>query len=407
MRSIRIIGGKRLFGTVEVSGSKNAALPILFSTITTRGISVIRRVPDIGDVRVAISILESLGASVIRIGDTLTVDTRSLHYRDPSPTLTSAIRASTYLLGASLSRFGLCRISSVGGCSFSDRPIDMHLHATLAFGGVREGDLISCSKLSGCELDFPIKSVGATINSIIMAASAKGRTVISGHASEPHIESLIDFLVSAGASISFSEREIIVEGRELHGGDVTVIGDMIEAGSYLAAGLITGGEVTVTGCDVSHLGAFNRAVSMLGASVTAKESSVTVHSEGRYSFIRVTAAPYPAFPTDLQPIIAPLMARGAGGEIFDTVWTSRYGYLASLTPFGLSYSLKDGYATVNRSDLNAGETRATDLRGGMSALLCALAADGESVIHGAEIIMRGYERPELKLRSLGATVFLE
>ncbi len=407
MRTIKIRGGSSLSGAVRASGSKNAALPILFATVITRGISVIRNVPDISDTRVTVSILESLGATVSRLGDALTVDTRSLQYCDPPSHLVSSIRASTYLLGASLSRFGVCRICGVGGCGFSYRPIDMHVYACCALGGVVDGEYIRAPSLSGGEICFSKKSVGATVNSIILAAAANGKTVIRGHALEPHIKALADYLISAGASISISDDEITVEGRELHGGAVTVIGDMIEAGSYLAAGLITGGEVTVTGCDPSHLYSFNRALALLGATVISDQASVTVRGNGAFLRTAVTAAPYPDFPTDLQPIIAPLMAYGAGGEIRDTVWTTRYGYLASLLPFGFVYQMRGDTAVIAGVHLHSGETEATDLRGGMSAVLCALSASGESAIHGAEHIMRGYERLDCKLNSLGASVIIE
>lgn len=407
MKLITVQGGRRLCGTVWASGSKNAALPILFATLVTRGISVIRRMPDIGDTRVAISILSSLGASVSRTGDTVTVDTRDLRYCDPPSESISAIRASTYLLGASLSRFGMCRISDFGGCNFSLRPIDMHIQACLAFGGEMEGDVIRAGALHGTEITFAKKSVGATINSIILASSAHGRTVIRGHAMEPHVRALVNYLISAGASITMSDSEIRVEGRELHGGDISVIGDMIEAGSYLAAGVITGGEVSVGGCDPSDLQAFLSSLTDLGARVSVSDGVITAACTGRPGYFTVTAAPYPSFPTDLQPIVAPLMAFGEGGRVYDTVWESRYGYLSSLTPFGLRYSVDTEGACIFPSQLIGAHTESTDLRGGMAAVLCALAAEGESVIGRADLVLRGYEMLESKMRSLGAEITID
>ena len=283
----------------------------------------------------------------------------------------------------------------------------MHIDACLSFGGIKHDDQIYATELRGNEITFRKKSVGATINAIILAATAIGRTVIRGHALEPHVTSLVDFLTSAGAYIKMSESEIIIEGRELHGGNITVIGDMIEAGSYLAIGAITRGDVTVTGCDTAHLSAFFDVLSAMGIPATYAEYSARVHRAEKPTYSCVTAEPYPGFPTDLQPIIAPLMACGEGGQIYDKVWTSRYGYLASLAPFGVEYFLDCQAARIGRSQLRPATTRATDLRGGMSAVLCALVTRGESVIDNCELILRGYESLERKLRSLGANVCIE
>jgi UDP-N-acetylglucosamine 1-carboxyvinyltransferase len=405
MSAFTVYGGVPLVGDVTVSGSKNAALPILLATLVTRGVSVIRRVPDIGDVRCVIEILSSYGARVSREGSTLTVDTRDLHYAEPSG-ICSSLRASTYLIGASLGRFGRFRLSRFGGCSFSPRPIDLHLLAAETLGARRSGELLLSDGLCGADIRFPIASVGATVNALIMASVANGRSVIRGFAREPHVLALADFLTSAGASITFFDDAIVVEGRELVGGDISVIGDMIEAGSYLCAALITGGSVTVHGVSHTELSAYLDAISDMGASVTLGVDSVTVSRSDTCHFARITAAPYPAFPTDLQPILAATMAALSGGEIIDTVFPSRFGYLDSLAALGVVSSRSDGRALLYPSSPVASLTCAPDLRGGMACVLIALAAHGGSRIENAEAILRGYESPTDKLRSLGAHVDL-
>ena len=404
MSAFTVYGGVPLIGDVTVSGSKNAALPILLATLVTRGVSVIHRVPDIGDVRCVTEILSAYGADVMRDGGTLTVDTRELHYAEPSD-ICSSIRASTYLIGASLGRFGRFRLSRFGGCSFSPRPIDLHILAAETLGAQLSGDLL-CGNLSGAEIRFPIASVGATVNTLIMASVADGRTVIRGFAREPHVLALADFLTSAGASINFFDDAIVVEGRELVGGNISVIGDMIEAGSYLSAALVTGGSVTAHGVSHTELSAYLDAVSEIGASVTLDLDAVTVSRPSFHRQTRITAAPYPAFPTDLQPILAATMAALSGGEIVDTVFPARFGYLDSLAALGVVSSHSDGRAFIYPSRPVSAVTSAPDLRGGMACILTALAARGISRIENADIILRGYETPMEKLRSLGARIDL-
>ncbi len=404
MKRIIVNGPSRLVGEVAVSGSKNAALPIIFATLITRGISELRCLPDIGDVRVALDIIRGFGARITRAGDFTYIDTRDLSYREPSEHLVSKIRASTYLIGSCLSRFGQCRISSFGGCNFASRPIDMHIDACRALGAEASTEKITAKSLRGAEISFNKQSVGATVNAILLAASAEGETLIRGFATEPHIDALIAFLISAGASIERTDSEIRIKGKELRGGKITVIGDMIEAGTYLAAGLMTGGSVAVKNCPSYDMQAFLDSLSALGAGNSVSENYVSSRLLGRGEHISVTAAPYPGFPTDLQPIIAPIMAKNSGGNITDTVWPTRFGYLNTLSAFGVSSSVLANRAEIEPARLTPAAVNAPDLRGGAACLLCALSAEGRSEIHSAEIILRGYEKLEEKLRALGADI---
>lgn len=404
MEKITVKGGRPLVGEIFVSGSKNAALPILFATLATRGVSKIDRVPNIADVRVAVRILSSLGAHVLRIGESLYVDTEKLYYKEPDPHLTSSIRASTYLLSGMLSAFGRCPLMSFGGCDFADRPIDLHLYALECFGAKISDNLIVCEKPRNAEICFEKASVGATANALIAAAAIKGKSIIRGHACEPHVMALVDFLRSAGAKISVSKEKITVVGTELHGGTTSLIGDMIEAGSYLAAGLVTDGCVTVRGCPAEHLSAFVDFLHRTGADVSVGDTCISCQKGKNHRYSEVLAEPYPAFPTDLQPIAAVIMACGAGGSIRDNVFPERFGYLAELSNFGVEFEIGQGRANIFSSSVSSGFASAPDLRGGMACLICALCAEGKSTVYSPEKLLRGYDDLENKLRSVGAEI---
>ena len=404
MNKIVVYGSARLSGEVQVGGSKNAALPILFATLTTGGVSKIANLPDIGDVRVALELLRDLGVRVERREDAVYIDSRGLQYRPPRADLVSKIRASTYLIGGCLSRFGICDVGSFGGCNFASRPIDLHIYAAERLGARLDSGRIRAARLMGSVIDFPKPSVGATVNAILMAASAAGETVIHGFAREPHIDSLIEFLISAGADIRQTDGEIRIVGKPLRGGEICVVGDMIEAGSYLTAGIITGGEVAVSGCPASHLESLLDVFHRFGAEVEAREDFIVAHRGRECHRTSVTASPYPGFPTDLQPIIAPLLASGLGGCIKDTVWSTRFGYLDQLRRFGVRSRTSDGEAIIAPSHFVPAIAEAPDLRGGMACLLAALSADGVSVIYSPEVILRGYENLCEKLGTLGARV---
>ena len=404
MKTVTVRGGTPLVGRTYISGSKNAALPMLFATMITGDVSRIRALPNIGDVRVAIDILRSLGADVRFNGDECLIDTARLSYTEPSEEQTRAIRASTYLIGACLSRFGVCRLTGFGGCGFAARPIDMHVDACLALGARLEGDTLFCDGLRGGEIRLRLPSVGATVNSLMLAVSAVGESRIYGYAREPHVRALIDFLRSAGADITETDEYICVSPRPLHGADITVVGDMIEAGTYLAAGLITDGRVEVRGCPVGHMDAFFDFLGYLGANVSVHGDSAFAEYKKTPRRAFVKAEPYPGFPTDLQPISAVLMAKARGGSIRDTVFPTRFGYLAPLRSFGVRSEIVSDGCEITPSVLRASEASSPDLRGGAALLLAALGAPGESRIHSAELILRGYENLDIKLRSLGADI---
>lgn len=407
MKKLTVVGGVPLCGEICASGSKNAALPILFASLSVRGKSVIKNVPDIGDVRVAIELLRSFGAKVKRNGGTVTVDAASVEYRVPSAECTSKLRASTYLIGACLARFGICRLSPFGGCDFAPRPIDLHLLAAEVLGADVEEGSVSAKGLVGAKIKLPKISVGATVNALIMCASARGESLIYGYAAEPHVMNLIEFLRSGGADIRIEGDFIKVKGCVIENAHVTVIGDMIEAGTYAVSALASGGEVSVRGVEPTELYALNSLLQKGGASVTEKDGAV-FYSGRLTREISVIAAPYPDFPTDLQPPMSVALALGSGGRIEDSVFPERFGYLSQLSHFGIRS--KAGYLGAHiypAASVVSAAVRAPDLRGGAACLIAALCANGESVISSAEKLARGYESLTEKLNSLGARIKAE
>ena len=336
-------------------------------------------------------------------GDALCIDTTELEYRIPDSELVSSIRASSYLLGAALSRFGRTRIQSFGGCNFDNRPIDMHIDAMVSLGAIVDCDEIRCDRLIGSEIRFEKISVGATVNALILAATAEGVSKIYGYAREPHVISLVDFLVSAGADIHLYDDYILVVGSQLHGGSVRIIPDMIEAGTYLIASVATDSRLKITGVEPSHLESLFKLLRYGGVSLYFDEKSVK-NGCSLTEPLTVVTSPYPSFPTDLQPQTAPLLALSQGGVIREQVWHSRFGYLLELEKFGVKYRLDSNTATIFPSNLKCARARAVDLRGGAALIIAALCSYGESVIESAETIERGYENIVEKLSAVGAEI---
>ena len=403
MKGLLINGGRSLSGAVTPQGSKNAALPMIFASLMLHGTSVIEGVPDITDVRVAIEIISRLGAECTFNKGVLYINTDRVNYIAPDSSLTSKIRASSYLLGACLSRFGIAHLSAFGGCNFEYRPIDMHLYAAEKLGAKVENGLISCNRLLGSDVCFDKISVGATVNSLLLSASACGRTRIFSYAREPHITSLVDFLVSAGAEISVMPQYIEVIGHHLSAGRGRVIPDMIEAGTYISVGIATDSRIILDCRPDGELLPFLDALTIAGASVECTDGKLSVSGD-LLRPCKVVTAPYPGFPTDLQPLTAPLMALFSGGEITERVWLSRFGYLSALESFGLKFVRSGTCAEILSSKLHSAKAEAPDLRGGAALLVAALSAEGESIIENPEVIYRGYENIVNKLRMLGANI---
>jgi len=280
----------------------------------------------------------------------------------------------------------------------------MHLFAAKALGAdLENNDILAPHGLRGAVIAFDKVSVGATVNALLMAVRAEGRTVIENAAAEPHVENLIVFLRSMGAAISRLGSALVVDGSALRGGRAAVVGDMIEGGTYLLSGLATGGTVSVEGCDAVHLSSFLSILRRGGAFVKTEGGRITV--SGRLiAPIMLKTAPYPGFPTDLQPQTALIGALHNGAVVTETVFPGRFGYLKALSDMGLSYVRSGSGAYLFPSRLYAGSVMAEDLRGGAALVLAALSAEGESVIYGISAVLRGYENIVEKFSSLGANI---
>ncbi len=401
MEDFIVEGGVPLVGDVKIDGAKNAVLPIIFATLLLDGVSVIKNVPDIIDVNNALQILADFGANINFSNNTLTIDTRSLNYKRVPLALMSSLRASIYLLGGCLARFGRYELSDIGGCNFDIRPIDMHISSAISLGATLDNGILLSKRLVGNTIVFLKTSVGATVNALLLSASAFGITKIINPAREPHIDTLIEFLKNAGAKIYKDAGRITVIGSSLHGSFITIPPDPIEAGTYLLLGPMTGGEVRV----LSHEGlgyAKNKLINM-GFTFDIKDGTVALKEDGvRYTEIMTGA--YPLFPTDIAPLFAPLLAKYGGGKICEGVWYNRFGYLSELEKFGIKSRRFSHGCEIYKSKIHSADVTACDLRAGAAMLLTSLYAKGQSSIACASLIKRGYSGIDKKLLRLGARI---
>lgn len=415
MNSIIINGGYRLTGEVQIGGSKNAALPLLFAGIITGEKCVFEALPRVSDVLRSLEILHAMGAR-IRFFDNrdVSVDYSTVRPVLPPPQLTGAIRGSTYLLGAMLARFGEACLGGAGGCDFGTRPIDQHLLGFAALGAqIEKGDLLritSPNGLKGADFMLAMPSVGATANLLLAAVSASGETVIRNAAAEPHVATLAEFLRAAGAQIEGIGTDTVrVWGvSRLHGVHYRIIPDMIEAGTYLCAGMACRGPVTVTDVHAAHLEALLHTLEQMGAEVKKGNDWVSVACPEKYRNVRIETAPYPGFPTDLHPQMTALFALGnralGEGKMYERIWRERFRYVQGLQKMGANITVMGESATVHPAALHAASVRAPDLRGGAALLLAMLATQGKSELTNACMLSRGYEHLEKKLTALGAHV---
>ena len=415
MKRVVVEGGRRLCGEISVGGSKNAALPLLFGGILTGEPCVFTNLPRVSDVLRALEILRAMGAGIYFFANhDVRVDYATVRPVMPPASLTASIRGSTYLLGAMLGRFGRAYLAGAGGCDFGNRPIDQHLAGFARLGAaVREGEEITLEApcgLCGAEITLAMPSVGATANLMLACACATGESIIRNAAAEPHVAALADFLRAAGANIEGVGTDTVrIAGvPSLHGVTHRIIPDMIEAGTYLCAGVACGGPVCVRDVLPSHLGALLDAFLQMGASVAVEGESITVSSAQSYRNITVETGPYPAFPTDLHPQMTALFSLGnrakGVGIVRERIWASRFRYVEGLRELGAEILVEGDTATVTPVHLHGGSVASPDLRSGAALLLAALATKGRTEITAAHTIARGYEHLGEKLRALGADV---
>lgn len=412
MKKLTIRGGRPLCGEVAVSGFKNAALPVLFATILIRDICVIDNLPLIRDVGQTLEILRAMGAKITFLApNTVKIDTRSLRQGGAPDALVSSFRASSYLLGAELSRFGRAGVALPGGCRIGARPLDLHLLVVSALGAdaVYTGDAIfaTASRLLGNDIFLPTPSVGATVNALLASVLAEGETVIHGAAREPHIVDLALFLNAAGADVTGAgERDILVKGvASLRGVRHTVMPDMIEAGTFLTSVGAAGGEIRLLGARPEHLASVMEPLQKMGVSLTLEGEALLASRRGSLAPFSLTAEPYPGFPTDMHPQMIALAAFAEGcSHLTDRVFPDRFAYAGELLKMGADIRVREGSVSIGGAPLSGARVEAHDLRAGAALAVAALGATGRTVIGGADILERGYEDFPRKLRSLGAEV---
>lgn len=431
-----IEGGRRLTGTVRVSGAKNAILPMLAGTILTAGPCRFQGVPEIRDVTVMTAILKALGARVAWTGS----DSRrpgpgpasggypggnsvlEVRFSEPPgtevpPELMGEMRSSLFVMGPLLGRVGRARVSMPGGCAIGPRPIDLHLRGLEALGArieERGGHIeATAPRLRGAEIHLDVPSVGATENIMMAAVLAEGTTVISNAAKEPEIVDLQNFLNQLGAKIRGAGRDTIrVTGvRELSGGEHAIIPDRIEAGTFLVAGAITRGEVILENVISEHLEAIIAKLRETGAEIEEDRDGMrlSLRMAARPRAVDFTTLPYPGFPTDLQAQAMALMTVADGASVIvENVFERRFAHAGELRRMGAQVKTDGRVALVSGIDRLSGATvTASDLRAGAALVLAGLAAEGETAVHGALHIQRGYERFHAKLRGLGAQVAVD
>ena len=410
-----IQGGKPLSGVVTISGAKNAAVAILPATLLVSGVCRIENVPDISDVRLLLEILSDMGAGIRRLSpNTLEIDSTHVRDSEASVALVRRIRASYYLIGAQLGRFGHARVALPGGCNFGARPIDQHIKGFEALGAeveLRNGYVCASAPengLTGGRINLDVVSVGATMNIMIGAALANGTTIIENAAKEPHIVDLANFLNAMGARISGAGTDVIkIRGvKALRGGFYSIIPDQIEAGTYMAAAAAVGGDVLIQNVIPKHMDTISAKLREMGVRVTEYDDAIHIQRTGKLRRANVKTLPYPGFPTDMQPQIAVCMALANGVSVItESIYDTRFRYCAELNRMGASIKVETKIAVINGVEALHGCTvHACDLRAGAAMVIAGLAADGTTVVEEIEYIERGYECLVEKLRGLGAQI---
>ena len=411
MDKIVIEGRRPLSGTVKISGAKNAVLPIMTAALISSGISRITRVPKLRDTYTMIKLLEIVGANVVFNGNTLEIDSTNVDNPEAPYDLVKTMRASFYILGPLMARFGRVKVSMPGGCAWGPRPVDFHLRGLERLGAkltLKDGYILAeAEQLQGNEIRLEFPSVGATGNLAMAAATANGTTVIYNAAREPEIVQLCQFLNKMGADISGigSETLVIVGVNRLRPADITVIADRIETGTFLIAGALLG-EITVKDIEIKHLDAVLGKLNDVGCKISIGDSSITLEPPDKIKPVDITTAVYPGFPTDLQAQWVALMSLADGSStITDTVYHDRFSHIPELSRLGANIQVNHNTAFVRGVDSLVGApVMSTDIRASASLIIAGLAASGETEVSRVYHIDRGYERIEEKFRCLGANI---
>lgn len=410
-----INGGTKLSGEVEISGAKNAAVAIIPAALLVDGVCRIENIPHISDADMLMSIISAYGAK-IRVIDktTVEIDSRDVKKCDAGYDMMRRIRASYYLIGAMLGRFGCAKTTMPGGCNFGVRPIDQHVKGLTAMGGVidvKNGFVYADAKggrLKGAKIYLDKVSVGATLNIMIAATTADGKTIIENAAKEPHIVDVANFLNSMGADVRGAGTSTIkVFGVEkLHGGSYSIIPDQIEAGTYMMAVTAAGGEVKINNIIPKHMECITAKIREMGADVTELDDSLIVRRDAPLIRTNVKTLPYPGFPTDMQPQISTALCLAEGTSVItESVWDNRYKYVNELKKMGANIEVNDKTAVIEGvTEFTGAPVMACDLRAGAAMVIAGICATGTTVVEDVVFIERGYENFVEKLRNIGADI---
>lgn len=411
-----INGGNELHGEVKIGGAKNAAVAIIPAVVLADSPCQIENVPNISDVTLIANILQGLGATVKNINkSTLEIDPTTIFTHIANYDQVKGMRASYYLLGALLGKYGKAEVAMPGGCNFGVRPVDLHIKAFEALGAkhtLKNGVIsVSADKLVGNKIYLDVVSVGATMNAMLAAVKAEGYTEIENAAKEPHVVDLANFLNSMGANIKGAGTDTIkIRGvKSLKGTTYSIIPDQIEAGTYMVAAAATGGNVVVSNVIPKHLEVISAKLREMGVIVEEYDEAVRIISSGRLKKCTIKTMPHPGFPTDMQPQFAALLTIAQGISIVnENVWENRFQYVSELARLGAKISVEGKSAFIEGVDhLEAAPVKATDLRAGAAMLIAGLCARGTTVVENIGYVERGYENIVEKLQALGADIVKE
>ena len=417
MRKIIINGGKKLQGEVTVSGAKNSVVALIPAIILSDGVVTLDGVPAISDVDSLIEIIEVMGGSVKRDGETLEIDPRGVKDMPMPFGKINSLRASYYFYGSLLGRYGQATVGLPGGCDLGPRPIDLHLKAFEAMGASISYEAESMriatnagQRIKGAHIYMDTVSVGATINTMLAAAKADGRTVIENAAREPEIIDVATLLNNMGARVRGAGTEVItIDGVEsLHGTRHQVIPDRIEAGSYIAMAAAIGKGIKVKNVLYEHLESFIAKLEAMGVRMTVEEDAIFVEEQGDLKPVDIKTSPYPGFATDLQQPMTPLLLKASGrGKIIDTIYEKRVNHMPELARMGANIQVLGGQIVYNGpTQLSGAPVKASDLRAGAALVTAGLMAEGQTEITNIEFILRGYSNIIEKLSDLGADIRL-
>ena len=415
MEKLEVIGPKKLKGTIKISGSKNSSLPILAATLLSSKKVNILNLPGVKDIETMILLLRSLGSKIKlnKKNKSVDIDNSKNIKTFASYKLVKTMRAGILVLGPLLARFNKAKVSLPGGCAIGSRPVDIHLKALSKLGvkyKIIEGYIYAkASKgLIGNEIKFPKVSVGATENLIIAASFAKGKTILKNCAIEPEIEDLINFLRKMGCNIKWNgKRTISIIGvKTLKETNYKIMFDRIEAGTYMIASALTGGNLKITNIKPKIIKTEIDILRKVGASIKTKDAELRIIGRNKINNIKITTSPYPGFPTDLQAQLMVLLCRAYGrSEIIEKIFENRFMHASELNRMGAKIKIFGNRAIIEGNvNFKAAELMATDLRASVSLILAALAAKGKSIINRVYHLDRGYESIEQKLRNVGASI---